>query len=336
MQCHATGDSRSAAGPSGSAATCALAGGHHQTVRQQIMRRRALRDVQTEPAARRSARGVARAGPRAGLLRLAAAERADGAVAKQLDALENHPTRGPERRTRSRPRRRGAASYCGGDARRLARRAAAFESNEFGVSETKVAARAAGARRGERRLRPLRGRGAANRCRAELRSSSSSRRAAPSCASSRARRSPGRQVFIAYVPLWRRARAPGVPARHVRREVRLRALPGGTAGRHAGRGGAARDGGPPLRVRRAAAAPGVLSVGRRGRPAGHAAAAANLEPPSRPSTATGPPPRSARSSWTKKQPPYLAFLWGVNRSYSRELHAIGRARLRRNIGGRGV
>ena len=71
------------------------------------------------------------------LLRLAAAERADGAVAKQLDALENHhDAYGPERRDAFKAAAARAASYCGGDARRLARHAAAFESNEFGVSET--------------------------------------------------------------------------------------------------------------------------------------------------------------------------------------------------------
>ena len=70
------------------------------------------------------------------LLRLAAAERADGAVATQLDALENHhDAYGPERRDAFKAAAARAASYCGGDARRLARHAAAFESNEFGVSE---------------------------------------------------------------------------------------------------------------------------------------------------------------------------------------------------------
>ena len=70
------------------------------------------------------------------LLRLAAAERADGAVARQLDALENHhDAYGPERRDAFKAAAARAAAYCGGDARRLARHAAAFESNEFGVSE---------------------------------------------------------------------------------------------------------------------------------------------------------------------------------------------------------
>ena len=70
------------------------------------------------------------------LLRLAAAERADRAVAKQLDALENHhDAYGPERRDAFRAAATRAASFCGGDARRLVRHAAAFESNEFGVSE---------------------------------------------------------------------------------------------------------------------------------------------------------------------------------------------------------
>ena len=49
------------------------------------------------------------------LLRLAAAERADRAVAKQLDALENHhDAYGPERRDAFRAAATRAASFCGG------------------------------------------------------------------------------------------------------------------------------------------------------------------------------------------------------------------------------
>ena len=64
------------------------------------------------------------------LLRLAAAERADGAVAKQLDALENHhDAYGPERRDAFKAAAARAASYCGGDARRLARHSSAHEAH---------------------------------------------------------------------------------------------------------------------------------------------------------------------------------------------------------------
>ena len=71
------------------------------------------------------------------LLRVAAAERRRPAVRKQLDALENHhDAYGRARRDAFAAAAARAAALGGGDARRLARHAAALESNEFGVSET--------------------------------------------------------------------------------------------------------------------------------------------------------------------------------------------------------
>ena len=217
------------------------------------------------------------------LLRLAAAERADGAVAKQLDALENHhDAYGPERRDAFKAAAARAASYCGGDARRLARHAAAFESNEFGVSETN-----------RWRHAPLELGEESVGCGLFAAAAPANHSCAPNCDPvvvieagrppvlrlvARAAIAPGQQVFIAYVPLY----APGEERRASLRDTYL--FDCACARCRAER----RDGTPAAAVQRAMAGrlcacggllrrPACFRCGRRGRPTrAHAAAAANL------------------------------------------------------------
>ena len=217
------------------------------------------------------------------LLRLAAAERADGAVAKQLDALENHhDAYGPERRDAFKAAAARAASYCGGDARRLARHAAAFESNEFGVSETN-----------RWRHAPLELGEESVGCGLFAAAAPANHSCAPNCDPvvvieagrapvlrliARAAIAPGQQVFIAYVPLY----APGEERRASLRDTYL--FDCACARCRAER----RDGTPAAAVQRAMAGrlcacggllrrPACFRCGRRGRPTrAHAGAAANL------------------------------------------------------------
>ena len=217
------------------------------------------------------------------LLRLAAAERADRAVAKQLDALENHhDAYGPERRDAFKAAAARAASYCGGDARRLARHAAAFESNEFGVSETN-----------RWRHAPLELGEESVGCGLFAAAAPANHSCAPNCDPvvvieagrppvlrlvARAAIAPGQQVFIAYVPLY----APGEERRASLRDTYL--FDCACARCRAER----RDGTPAAAVQRAMTGrlcacggllrrPACFRCGRRGRPTrAHAAAAANL------------------------------------------------------------
>ena len=220
------------------------------------------------------------------LLRLAAAERADRAVAKQLDALENHhDAYGPERRDAFKAAAARAASYCGGDARRLARHAAAFESNEFGVSEAN-----------RWRHAPLELGEESVGCGLFAAAAPANHSCAPNCDPvvvieagrppvlrlvARAAIAPGQQVFIAYVPLY----APGEERRASLRDTYL--FDCACARCRAER----RDGTPSAAVQRAMTGrlcacggllrrPACLRCGRRGRPTrAHAAAAAGFTLP---------------------------------------------------------
>ena len=308
------------------------------------MRRGALRDVQTEHAARVGLRrGVARAGPRAE----PAAPRRRGARRRRRREAARR-AREPPRRLRARaPRRvqgRGGAGRLVLRRRRAAPRAprgGLRVERVWRLRDESVAARAAGARRGERRLRPLRGRGAGEPLvRAELRSRRRHRGGPrPRLASNRAGGDRAGPAGLHRVRAALRAGrgAPGVPARHVPFRLRLRALPGGTAGRHAGRGGAARDGRPPLRVRRAAAA-GVFSVRapraadagarrRRGRP--------RARPRGRPRRRVRRRVRRARALRRKSGAVPARVPRVAARVTRREAGRGGPARRRRKRGGRG-